>query len=162
MARLHVVRHLSSSSFFTWVYFIIVLHAVFMCADIKSPRRQSSNQCLFALLGSAHVKAACKTMMKSSPVHVSFNPFEDWFLLLNIHTSKTFRFVQHVPFLFFRDTFFSISLPTFQFLSFSSIFISQMISCLNSNLPQWALSLETVYCREKVSQLLSFFRPSLF
>jgi len=37
-----------------------------MRADPKSAKRQSSHQCLFALLGSAGVKAAGKTLVKST------------------------------------------------------------------------------------------------
>ncbi len=36
--------------------------------DPKSEKRQSSHQCLFALLGSALVKAVRKMLMKSTPV----------------------------------------------------------------------------------------------
>jgi len=35
-----------------------ILQAAFTCADPKSAKRQSSNQCIFALLGPASVKAA--------------------------------------------------------------------------------------------------------
>jgi len=41
--------------------------AAFMCADPKSVKRQSSHQCLFAILGSAQVKAAHKTLVKLNP-----------------------------------------------------------------------------------------------
>jgi len=38
--------------------------AAFMPADPKSAKRQSSHQCLFALLGSMRAKAACKMLVK--------------------------------------------------------------------------------------------------
>jgi len=40
------------------------LRKAFMCPDPKRTKRQSSHQCLFALLGSASIKAACKMLMK--------------------------------------------------------------------------------------------------
>jgi len=36
------------------------LQAAFTCKDLKSAKRQPSHQCLFALLESACIKAACK------------------------------------------------------------------------------------------------------
>jgi len=36
----------------------------FMCKDSKSAKRQPSRQCIFALSGSARMKAACKTLVK--------------------------------------------------------------------------------------------------
>jgi len=44
--------------------FTNALYAALMHTDPKSAKRQSSHQCLFALLGSASVKAAHKLMMK--------------------------------------------------------------------------------------------------
>jgi len=38
-----------------------------MCADPKSAKRQQHHMCLFALLGSMQVKAARKTVVKSTP-----------------------------------------------------------------------------------------------
>jgi len=38
-----------------------------MLTDPKSAKRQSSHQCLSVLLGSARIKAACKTLVKSTP-----------------------------------------------------------------------------------------------
>jgi len=43
------------------------LHAAFMIEDPKSSKRQSSYQCLFALLGSASAKDASKMLMISTP-----------------------------------------------------------------------------------------------
>jgi len=43
------------------------LCATFTCPDPKSAKRQSSLQCLVALLGSVHAKAGCETLVKSSP-----------------------------------------------------------------------------------------------
>jgi len=51
------------------VNFFNVLHTAFTRADPKSVRTQSSLQCLFKLLGSASVKAVCRTLMKLSPGH---------------------------------------------------------------------------------------------
>jgi len=45
-----------------------ISQTAFTCADPKSTKKQSSHQCLFALLGSAHVKAARKTLVKLIPV----------------------------------------------------------------------------------------------
>jgi hypothetical protein len=42
------------------------LHAAFMSEDPKSSKRQSSYQCLFALLESSREKAAHKTLVKST------------------------------------------------------------------------------------------------
>jgi len=39
----------------------------FISKDPKSTKRLSSHQCLFALLGSSLVKAACKMLVKSTP-----------------------------------------------------------------------------------------------
>jgi len=36
------------------------LQAAFKCEDPKSAKRQSSHECLFVILGSAHVKASVK------------------------------------------------------------------------------------------------------
>jgi len=49
------------------VNFSNVLCAPFKCKDPKSTKIQSSHQCLFALLGSAGVKAACKMLVKLTP-----------------------------------------------------------------------------------------------
>jgi len=38
-----------------------------MCADPKSVKLQLSRQYLFTLLGSAHIKAVCGTLMKLRP-----------------------------------------------------------------------------------------------
>jgi hypothetical protein len=46
----------------------IRLGAAFTHADPKSTKRQLSHQCLFALLGPAHVKASCKMLVKLTPV----------------------------------------------------------------------------------------------
>ncbi len=43
------------------------LTAAFMRENPKSAKRQSSHQCLFARLRSAHIKAAQKTLVKSTP-----------------------------------------------------------------------------------------------
>jgi len=43
------------------------LSITFTRADPKSTKRQSSHQCLCALLGSALIKAACKMLVKSTP-----------------------------------------------------------------------------------------------
>ncbi len=43
------------------------LRAAFTCADPKSAKRQSCYQCLFGLLGSAHVKSACKHVGEIDP-----------------------------------------------------------------------------------------------
>ncbi len=43
------------------------LSAAFTCPDLKCTKRLSSHQCLFSLLGSAHPKAACKMLVKSTP-----------------------------------------------------------------------------------------------
>ncbi len=42
------------------------LPKTFTCKDPKSTKRLSSHQCLFALLGSSLVKAACKMLVKST------------------------------------------------------------------------------------------------
>jgi len=42
------------------------LRKAFTYEDPKSAKRQSSHQCLFALLGSMHAKAARKMLVKSS------------------------------------------------------------------------------------------------
>jgi len=42
------------------------LRTTFTFADTKSAKIQSSHQCLFALLGSARVKAPRKTLVKST------------------------------------------------------------------------------------------------
>jgi len=54
----------------------------FTCTDPKNPKRQSSHPCLLALLGSAQVKAALKTLVKLNPgwllqmlVNVSYAKF---------------------------------------------------------------------------------------
>jgi len=52
------------------VNFTNVLRAAFMITDPKSAKRQSSHKRLFALLDSAHVKAACKTLVKLTPRYV--------------------------------------------------------------------------------------------
>jgi len=49
------------------VDFTNILQAAFMPADPKSVKRQSSHQCLLALLESTHVKAGRKTLVKSTP-----------------------------------------------------------------------------------------------
>jgi len=46
------------------VNFTNVLQAAFTSSDLKSAKRQSSHQCLFALLGSARTKAAHKMLEK--------------------------------------------------------------------------------------------------
>jgi len=46
------------------VNFINVLRAAFTRPDPKWAKRQSSHQCLFALLGPTRVKASCKMLMK--------------------------------------------------------------------------------------------------
>jgi hypothetical protein len=57
----------------TRVNFTNILPAAFGCADPKSAKRLSSHQCLFALLGSAHAKAARKTLVKLTPGSVLQN-----------------------------------------------------------------------------------------
>ena len=47
--------------------FINVLHAVFMRSDLESIKIQLHHQNIFTLLGSAHLKAAGRTMMKLTP-----------------------------------------------------------------------------------------------
>jgi hypothetical protein len=49
------------------VNFTNVSRAAFTGADLISAKRQSSHQCLFVLLGSASLKAAHKTLVKSTP-----------------------------------------------------------------------------------------------
>jgi hypothetical protein len=51
------------------VNFTSILQAVFTGEGPKSQKRQSSHQCVFALLGSARIKAARKTLVKSTPDH---------------------------------------------------------------------------------------------
>jgi len=41
--------------------------SAFICTVHKSAKRQSSHQCIFVLLGSSQVKAACKMLVKSTP-----------------------------------------------------------------------------------------------
>ncbi len=47
--------------------FTNILGAAFMHADHKSAKRESSHQCFFALLGSAHAKAERKALVKMTP-----------------------------------------------------------------------------------------------
>jgi len=54
----------SSRSRVPGVDFTIVLRATFTRSDPKCLKRQSSHQCLFALLRPTQVKAACKILMK--------------------------------------------------------------------------------------------------
>ncbi len=49
------------------VNFINILFIAYWRADPKSVKIQSSCQYLFVLLGSVHLKAACKMLMKSTP-----------------------------------------------------------------------------------------------
>jgi len=49
------------------VDFTHILRAAFTHADPKSTKIQSSHPCLFSLLGSVHIKAACKMLVKSTP-----------------------------------------------------------------------------------------------
>ncbi len=51
-------------SFAPGVNFIIVLRAAFTCTDPGSTKNTVKSSVLFALFVSAHVKAACKTLMK--------------------------------------------------------------------------------------------------
>jgi len=58
---------LSVSHPFPGVNFIIILLAAFACADPKSAKKTYNLTVFFAILGSAHVKAACKMLMKLIP-----------------------------------------------------------------------------------------------
>ncbi len=49
-----------------WTLSITYLHAAYLCRYPKSAKRLSSHQCLCALLGSAHIKAARKALVKST------------------------------------------------------------------------------------------------
>jgi len=51
----------------TWI------RAAFTCKYPKSSKRQASHQCLLELLGYRHVKAACKTLVKTATKSVNFN-----------------------------------------------------------------------------------------
>ncbi len=53
------------------VNFTNILCAAFTRADPKSAKRHSSHQYLFVLLGSWHVKAYHKTLVKLTPVSLS-------------------------------------------------------------------------------------------
>ncbi len=57
------------------VNFTNVLRAAFMLTDPKRTKRQSSHQCIFVLLDSAHVKATCKKLMKSTPRYIPLTLF---------------------------------------------------------------------------------------
>jgi len=57
------VNSLTSSE----INFTKILRAASMGADQGSSKRQSSHQCLFALLGSAHKKPARKVLVKLTP-----------------------------------------------------------------------------------------------
>jgi hypothetical protein len=46
----------------------VCLCAASLCADPKSVKTQTSCKYLFALMGSAHIKAARKMLMKLTPV----------------------------------------------------------------------------------------------
>jgi hypothetical protein len=49
------------------INFTYILRAAFTFEDPKFAKIQSSHQYLFALLGSPHVKAVCKMLMKLTP-----------------------------------------------------------------------------------------------
>jgi len=49
------------------VNFINVLWAAFMPSDPESAKKTDNFTVFFALLGSAHVKAVCKLLVKSNP-----------------------------------------------------------------------------------------------
>jgi len=61
-----------SNFFLLGVNFIKVLQAAFTRVDSKSTKKTSSHQCLFALMGPTHVKAACKMLVKLTPGLISF------------------------------------------------------------------------------------------
>jgi len=52
------------------VDFINILRAAFERADPKSAQKTDNLTVFFALLGSAHVKAARRTLMKLTPSHI--------------------------------------------------------------------------------------------
>jgi len=56
----------------SWINFTNVLRAAFLGADPKSAKRLTSHQCLFVLLGSSSIKAARKTLVKSTPTFHKF------------------------------------------------------------------------------------------
>jgi len=53
------------------VKFINILLAAFALEDSKSAKRLPNHQCLLGLFGSAHIKAARKMLVKSTPVFCS-------------------------------------------------------------------------------------------
>ena len=67
------------------VNFINVLWAAFMLKDPKSANHLLDLTVFFALLGSAHVKAACRTLIKFTPGGLS------WFLLHWWYSSQSSR-----------------------------------------------------------------------
>ncbi len=69
--RLRMKQPQISDNYSSWkcpgVNFTNILLAAFLCADPKSAKRHWWPNCLFALLGSAQSKAACKTLIKFTP-----------------------------------------------------------------------------------------------
>jgi len=74
----HVFRTKANWAAFLWwnwqeVNFTNILCTTFMSADHKCPKMTVKSSVLFALLRSAQVKAACKMLVKSTPVwYVAF------------------------------------------------------------------------------------------
>jgi len=54
-----------SKSLLPGVNFTNILRSAFTCEDPKNAKRQSSHQCLFALLGSTQARAPHKMLVKS-------------------------------------------------------------------------------------------------
>ncbi len=63
------VRHFETRIKKSGLNFINVLRTAFTHADPESVRIQSNPQYLFTLLGSAHVKAVRRTLMKLTPAY---------------------------------------------------------------------------------------------